>query len=65
MDADGHFQIITAEVPLATIHDYSTSLRSITGGRGMFSIEFSRYEDMPQNEAQKVISDYESERTGA
>ena len=62
MDSDGHFQVITPEIPLATIHDYSTALRSMTGGRGMFSIEFSRYEDMPQNEAQKVISNYESER---
>lgn len=62
MDSDGHFQIINAEVPLAMIQDYSTSLRSMTGGRGMFSIDFSHYEDMPQGEATKVIKDYEASR---
>ena len=62
MDSDGHFQIINAEVPLAMIQDYSTALRSMTGGRGMFSIDFSHYEDMPQGEATKVIKDYEASR---
>ena len=65
MDTDGHFQIITAEIPLATIHDYSTALKSMTGGRGMFSIELLKYEDVPQNEAKKIILDYETERLGA
>ena len=65
METDGHFQIITADVPLATIHDYSTALRSMTGGRGLFSIEFSRYEDMPKVELLKVIKDFEIERKSA
>lgn len=62
MDSDGHFQIINAEVPLAMIHDYSTSLRAMTSGRGIFTQEFSHYEDMPANEAQKVISSYQESR---
>jgi hypothetical protein len=37
----------------------------ITGRCGMFSIEFSQYQDMPQNEAHKVISNYEDERINA
>ena len=44
------------------IQDYSTALRSMTGGRGMFSIDFSHYEDMPQGEATKVIKNYEESR---
>jgi len=52
-ESDGHYQIITAEVPLANLHDYSTSLRSMSQGRGIFNIEFARYEDIPVNEARK------------
>jgi elongation factor G len=62
MDSDGHFQIINAEVPLAMIHDYSTALRAMSSGRGLFKQEFSHYEDMPSNESQKVISAYQSSR---
>ena len=58
----GNFQIINAEVPQATMQDYSTALRSMSSGRGMFKQEFSHYEDMPINEAEKVISHYQSER---
>ncbi|MBC8213762.1 MAG: elongation factor G [Candidatus Marinimicrobia bacterium] len=64
MDADGHFQIINAEVPLANLNDYSTAIRSMSQGRGMFTMEFSHYEDMPHVEAGKVISAYQKERQG-
>ena len=60
--ADGHFQIINAEVPLANLHDYATALKAMSSGRGMFSLEFSHYQDMPHAEQQKVISDYEASR---
>ena len=62
MEADGQFQIINAEIPQATMQDYSTALRSMSSGRGMFKQEFSHYEDMPTNEAEKVINHYQSER---
>lgn len=58
MESDGHFQIITAEIPLANLHDYATSLRSMSQGRGIFNIEFQSYEDMPPVEAKKVIEEY-------
>ncbi len=45
MDADGHFQIINAKVPLAELYKYSTSIRSITAGRGLHSQSFSHYEE--------------------
>ena len=62
MDADGSFQIINAEVPQAHLNDYSTSLKAMTSGRGMFSQEFSHYEDMPVNESKKVVSEFEASR---
>jgi len=49
---------------LANLHDYSTALKSMTSGRGMFTQDFSHYEDMPHNEAKKVITEYESSRSG-
>jgi elongation factor G len=64
MDSDGHFQIINAEIPLANLHDYSTAIRSMSQGRGMFTMEFSHYEDMPRDAANKVIEAYQKERSG-
>ncbi|MCR5485629.1 MAG: elongation factor G [Clostridiales bacterium] len=50
-------QELIAEVPMAEMGDFSTILRSVTAGRGHFSMEFARYEDAPANVAQKVIED--------
>ena len=55
MDAEGHYQVINAEVPLSNISDYAASLKSLTSGTGFFSQEFSHYEDMPVGEAKKVM----------
>ena len=62
MGSEGHYQVINAELPLACIHDYSTALKAMSSGRGMFTQEFSHYEDMPHNEADKVISTWEAAR---
>lgn len=50
-------QELVAEVPMAEMGDFSTVLRSVTQGRGHFSMEFARYEEAPGNIAQKVIED--------
>ena len=42
---------------MAEMGDFATVLRSITAGRGSFSLEFSRYQDAPANVAQKVIEE--------
>jgi elongation factor G len=55
MDTDGGFQVINAQVPQTELYRYSTVLRSLTGGRGMHSEEFSHYEEMPRDIMQKVI----------
>jgi elongation factor G len=56
MDAAGHYQIIRAQVPLAELHKYATVLRSKTGGRGVFTATMSHYEEVPRDQAEKVIA---------
>ncbi|MDH5616933.1 MAG: hypothetical protein OEY62_10385 [Acidimicrobiia bacterium] len=56
MDSDGRLRVVTAEVPLAEMQRYTIDLRSMTGGRGVFELEFDHYQEMPQNEADKVIA---------
>ena len=56
MDSFGKQRVVTAEVPMGEVQQYTIDLRSITGGRGSFELEFSHYEEMPPQEAQKVIA---------
>ncbi|MDD4112352.1 MAG: elongation factor G [Herbinix sp.] len=53
---DGKQEII-ADIPLSELHGYSTDLRSMTGGIGDYSYEFSRYEQAPSDVQQKVIEE--------
>ncbi len=55
MDSKGKNQVIKAHVPLAEFQAYDPDLRSMTGGRGKFTLEFAHYEIMPTQEANKVI----------
>ena len=48
-------QKIMAEAPMAELFKYATDLKSITGARGNFEMKFQRYEEIPQNEAEKII----------
>ena len=56
MDSDGSFQVIKAQVPQGELYNYATTIRSLTGGRGLHSEEFSHYEKMPKDAEQKVIA---------
>ncbi len=49
MDSDGKYQTIKAKTPLAEMYKYSTTLRSITQGRGSFTTKFSNFELVPNN----------------
>ena len=57
MDATGKGQVIRAQVPMSETLKYSSDLRSITGGRGSFSIEFSHYDELPGHLMDKVVAE--------
>ncbi|MEX2415393.1 MAG: elongation factor G [Paenibacillaceae bacterium] len=56
MDARAGAQIIRSKVPLAEMFGYSTTLRSRTQGRGVFSMEISHYEEVPKSIAEQIIA---------
>ncbi len=62
MDSDGKFQVINASVPLAELYRYSTTLRSMTAGRGIHKRSFSHYEEVPSDIAQKIIEAAKKEK---
>jgi elongation factor G len=62
MTGEGAFQKVAAQVPQAEMYKYSTSLRSITGGRGSFEMDFSHYEAVPHDQTQKIIEEYEHQK---
>jgi len=57
MDSEGSVSVVSAHVPLAEIQAYSADLRSMTGGRGAYSLKVDRYETVPQQTAEKVLAD--------
>ncbi len=57
MDAQDGMQAIIAEVPQAEMFTYSSQLRSMTGGRGSFEMEFSRLESVPSSIAQRIAGE--------
>ncbi len=65
MDSEKGRSIVTAQVPLAEMLRYTTDLRSITGGRGVFSMEFARYEVIPTHLAQEIIDTRQKELAAA
>ena len=54
-------QELIAEVPMAEMGDFATVLRSVTAGRGFFSLEFARYEEAPPATVQKIIEAHKAE----
>jgi elongation factor G len=56
MDTEKGRSVVTAQVPLAEMQRYTTDLRSITGGRGVFSMDVSHYEVVPSHIAAEVIA---------
>ena len=61
----GTLTTVEAQAPLAEVQHYSADLRSMTQGRGHFTISFSHYEEVPAHAAQKVIEAAEQEREAA
>ena len=61
MDQRDGRSIITAQVPLAEMQRYATVLRSLTQGRGVFTMTFSHYEEVPPHIAQNIIEEAQRE----
>ncbi|MGA2542451.1 MAG: elongation factor G [Verrucomicrobiota bacterium] len=57
VDTDGLFQVIKALVPARELYRYSSTLRSLTSGRGVHAEAFDHYEEMPRDMEQKVIEE--------
>jgi elongation factor G len=62
MESDGHFQIIKAYVPLSELYKYSSTLRSLTSGRGTHKRKFSYYEEVPKEIETKIIEESKKEK---
>ena len=61
VEPKGSMTEIQAELPMAEVLDYAPDLRAITGGRGDYTMEFERYEELPGHLSQKVIAKAQEE----
>jgi elongation factor G len=64
MTQRGEAQVIGASVPLSEMFGYSTQLRSLTQGRAVYSMQFSRYEEVPKSKAEEIIARSEAKAEG-
>ncbi len=62
VESKGNNQVVKAMVPMAEILKYAPDLRSMTGGRGTFTVEFSHYEEVPAHIATKIIENAKKEK---
>jgi elongation factor G len=56
MDSKGRNQVVRAVVPMSEVLKYAPDLRSITGGRGIFTMKHSHYEEVPAHLQEKLIA---------
>ena len=62
MDSDHHYQIIRAKVPLGEMDRYSTTLSSLTSGRGTFTMKYAEYAQVPTDVQNKLLKEYEESK---
>ena len=62
MDPRGAFQVVDAEVPLASMFGYSTDLRSKTQGRATYSMQFSHYDPVPSSITEELTQKSEAKK---
>jgi elongation factor G len=62
MGVQGKNQVIKAKVPLSEMFKYASELKSMTGGRGSYTMRFSHYEEVPGKTAQTIIAKYEAQK---
>ncbi|HEX7003899.1 MAG TPA: elongation factor G [Trueperaceae bacterium] len=61
MDSEGSVSVVSAHVPMAEVQSYSPDLRSMTGGRGAFSLKLDHYDVVPQALAEKILAENRAE----
>ena len=61
MDSEGSVSVISSHVPMSEVRAYSADLRSMTGGRGAFSLKLERYEPVPAHLVDKVLAEANAE----
>jgi len=62
MDSEGKKQVINAQVPMAEFQTYAPDLNSMTGGRGMYLMEFSHYDEVPAHMTEKLVEEMKNEK---
>ncbi len=61
MDSEGGFEVINAQVPLAEMDKYSTSLNSLTNGRAIYNMKFNKYQEVPPDVQEKLLKEHQQE----
>jgi elongation factor G len=61
VDARGNYQVIRARVPMAEVLKYAPNLKSMTGGRGEFTLAFSHYEEVPSHLTDRIVAQSKKE----
>lgn len=64
VEASGHMETVKALVPQAELVSYGTSLNSMTGGQGSYVMEFAQYEEVPRDQATRIVEEHKAERHG-
>jgi elongation factor G len=64
MEPIGSSQVVRAQVPLTEMSNYASELRSLTGGRGSYTMRFSHYQEVPAHLTQPLIEAAEQQRSG-
>jgi elongation factor G len=62
MDSKGRNQIVRALVPMVEVLKYAPDLRSITGGRGIFTMKLSHYDEVPAHLQEQLIAEAQKEK---
>ncbi|PLX84463.1 MAG: elongation factor G, partial [Desulfuromonas sp.] len=61
MDPQGNSQLVKAQVPMAEVLKYAPELRSMTSDRGLFTMEFSHYEEVPSHMTAKLLEEFKKD----
>jgi elongation factor G len=60
----GEMHVIRAQVPLSEMLTYAPQLRSMTAGRGSFTLEFDHYEEVPAHLTEKIVAEAKARKVG-